>query len=234
MIAATVVPHEPAPITATDVGDPTVGSIRGPMFPDASRAHISGTVIPIRAFALGKARLAASLDGAERAALGRRWAEQVVHAAAPMPVVVVSSDPDVRDWARDLALDALDDPGTLDGAAAAGRDHLRAMGCSRAVVAHADLPRAQHLARLARDAAQPVVALVPCHRDDGTPVLSVPTAADFRFAYGPDSFRRHAAEARRLGLGLRVVRDPDLAFDVDIPADLLALGMALQPESTSS
>jgi 2-phospho-L-lactate guanylyltransferase len=101
-------------------------------------------------------------------------------------------------------------------------------------VAHADLPRAQHLARLARDAAQPVVALVPCHRDDGTPVLSVPTAADFRFAYGPDSFRRHAAEARRLGLGLRVVRDPDLAFDVDIPADLLALGTALQPESTSS
>ena len=97
MIAATVVPHDPAPITATDVWDPTIGSIRGPMFPDASRARASGAVIPIRAFALGKARLAASLDRAERAALGRRLAEQVVHAAAPLPVVVVSSDPDVRD-----------------------------------------------------------------------------------------------------------------------------------------
>jgi 2-phospho-L-lactate/phosphoenolpyruvate guanylyltransferase len=202
------------------------------MCPDASRADRlgpSGAVIPIRAFALGKARLAASLDGAERAALARRWAEQVVHAAAPMPVVVVSSDPDVRTWASALGLDRLDDPGSLDAAAAAGRDHLRALGCARVVVAHADLPRARGLARLARDASVPVVALVPCHRDDGTPVLSVPTDADFRFAYGPESFRRHAAEARRLGLGLRVVRDRDLAFDVDIPDDLTALNTSLAP-----
>jgi 2-phospho-L-lactate guanylyltransferase len=193
------------------------------MFPDASRAPASGAVIPIRAFALGKARLAASLDPAARAALGRRWAEQVVHAAAPMPVIVVSSDPDVRAWAHDLDLDVLDDPGTLDGAAAAGRDLLSSRGCARVVIAHADLPRAHDLVRLARDGSQPIVALVPCHRDDGTPVLSVPTAADFRFAYGPGSFRLHAAEARRLGLGLRVVRDADLAFDVDVPDDLAAL-----------
>lgn len=203
------------------------------MFPDASRAPTSGAVIPIRAFALGKARLAAALDGPERAALGRRWAERVVHAAAPMPTVVVSSDPDVRVWATDLGLGVLDDPGTLDGAAAAGRDHLRARGCTRVVVAHADLPRAHDLVRLARDGARPIVALVPCHRDDGTPVLSVPTEADFRFAYGPDSFRRHAAEARRLGLGLRVVRDRDLAFDVDLPDDLAALGSTLEPSTTS-
>ena len=197
------------------------------MFHDAARAHFSGAVIPIRAFALGKARLAASLDGAERATLARRWAEQVVHAAAPMPVVVVSSDPDVGAWASDLGLDRLDDPGTLDAASAAGRDHLRAHGCTRVVISHADLPRAHGLARLARDASSPVVALVPCHRDDGTPVLSVPTDVDFRFAYGPASFRRHAAEARRLGLGLRVVRDRDLAFDVDVPDDLAALGDSL-------
>jgi 2-phospho-L-lactate guanylyltransferase len=199
------------------------------MFPDASRAQTSGAVIPIRAFALGKARLAASLDTAERAALGRRWAEQVVHAAGELPVVVVSSDPDVRVWATDLGLEVLDDPGSLDAAATLGRDHLRALGFGRVVVAHADLPRAHDLARLTRDASLPVVALVPCHRDDGTPVLSVPTSAEFRFAYGPDSFRRHAAEARRLGLGLRVVRDHDLAFDVDVPDDLVALGRSLQP-----
>lgn len=202
------------------------------MFPDASRAHSSGAVIPIRAFALGKARLAASLDGAERAALGRRWAEQVVDAAGELPVVVVvSSDPDVCTWATDLHLDVLDDPGSLDAAATVGRDHLRALGCTRVVVAHADLPRAHDLARLTRDASQPVVALVPCHRDDGTPVLSVPAAADFHFAYGPGSFRRHAAEARRSGLGLRVVRDRDLAFDVDVPDDLVALGASLQATS---
>jgi 2-phospho-L-lactate guanylyltransferase len=181
-------------------------------------------VVPIRAFALGKARLAASLDDTERAALARRWAEQVVHAAAPLPVVVVSSDPEVRDWAAELGVEVADDPGSLDGAAAAGREHFRARGYGRVVVAHADLPRAQGLVRLARDGSRPIVTIVPCHRDDGTPVLSVPTDCEFAFAYGPGSFRRHAAEARRLRLGVRVLRDRDLAFDVDVPDDLLALG----------
>ncbi len=72
------------------------------------------------------------------------------------------------------------------------------------------------------------MAIVPCHRDDGTPVLSVPTDVDFHFAYGPRSFRRHAAEARRLGLGVRVVRDRDLGFDVDVPDDLVSLAADLQ------
>ena len=67
---------------------------------------------------------------------------------------------------------------------------------------------------------RPVVALVPCHRDDGTNVLSVPTSADFVFAYGPGSFQRHLAEADRLGLEARIVRDPDLMVDVDVPDDL--------------
>jgi 2-phospho-L-lactate guanylyltransferase len=81
---------------------------------------------------------------------------------------------------------------------------------------------------MGRDAARPILALVPCHRDDGTPVLSVPTEAPFEFAYGPGSFRRHVGIARRLGLGVRVVRDPNLAFDVDVPEDLLALDTTLE------
>jgi 2-phospho-L-lactate guanylyltransferase len=91
------------------------------------------------------------------------------------------------------------------------------------VIAHADLPLARGLAALARDGSRPVIAAVPCHRDDGTPVLALPTAAPFVFAYGPGSFRRHAAEARRLGLAFRVVRDPALAHDVDAPEDLRGL-----------
>jgi 2-phospho-L-lactate guanylyltransferase len=51
----------------------------------------------------------------------------------------------------------------------------------------------------------------------------VPIGPPFDFAYGPGSFRRHVAEARRRGYGVRVVREPTLAFDVDVPADLAAL-----------
>jgi 2-phospho-L-lactate guanylyltransferase len=184
-----------------------------------------GVVIPVRAFALGKARLAERLDRTARADLARQLADRVAAAAGELPAVVVSSAPDVRDWARARGLDVLDDPGSLDEAATAGRGWVAARGRARAVIAHADLPLARTLTPLARDGGQPIVALVPCHRDDGTPVLSVPVDVPFRFSYGPGSFRRHAAGARRLGLGFRVVRDADLAFDVDVPEDLDRLGL---------
>jgi 2-phospho-L-lactate guanylyltransferase len=187
------------------------------------RARTAGVVIPIRAFALGKARLAEQLDAGRRAVLARRLADGVAEAAGVLPVVVVTSADDVRDWALGRSLDVLDDPGSLDGAARAGCDHLLDRGCARAIVAHADLPWATDLTPLARDAGRPIVALVPCHRDDGTTVISVPTATPFDFAYGPGSYRRHVAEARRRGYGVRVVRDATLAFDVDVPADLAAL-----------
>lgn len=180
----------------------------------------AGVVIPVRAFALGKARLTEHLDDETRTALARTLADRVGAAAGELPTVVVSSAPDVRDWACARGLDVVDDPGTLDEAAAAGRAWVAAHGCTRAVVAHADLPLARTLAPLTRDGGRPIVAVVPCHRDDGTTVISVPVDAPFEFAYGPGSFRRHAAEARRRGLGFRVVRDAELAFDVDVPDDL--------------
>jgi 2-phospho-L-lactate guanylyltransferase (CobY/MobA/RfbA family) len=65
--------------------------------------------------------------------------------------------------------------------------------------------------------------IVPDHRDDGTPVLSLPTRVPFTFAYGPDSAARHTEEAGRRSLRVRILRDPALAFDVDVAADLEAL-----------
>jgi 2-phospho-L-lactate guanylyltransferase len=183
----------------------------------------AGVVLPIRSFLLGKARLAAALDDAARAELGQRLADRVVDAAQPYPVVVVTNAPEVRAWATRRGCALLDDPGSLDEAAACGQAYVGELGLARTVVAHADLARARSLSRLADDGSRPIVALTPCHRDDGTNVLAVPTETNFQFAYGANSFRRHAAEARRLGLGLRVVRDPDLAFDVDVPDDLAAL-----------
>jgi 2-phospho-L-lactate guanylyltransferase len=180
----------------------------------------TGVVVPVRAFALGKARLAEQIGPVERADLARRFAGRVVAAAGERPVVIVTSAPEVESWAAELGVATIADPGSLDAAAAAGRARLAELGCVRVVVAHADLAFARTLDPVAGDGDTPVVVLVPCHREDGTPVLSVPVAEPFRFAYGPGSFRRHVEEADRLGLTVRVVRDPDLAFDVDIPSDL--------------
>lgn len=195
------------------------------MAPDPSRFVRAGVVIPIRAFAVGKARLSETLDDLPRAQLAESMADQVVAAAGPLPIVIVSSADDVRAWAARHRLNVLDDPGGLDRAAAAGVRWWADHGKHRAVIAHADLPRAPigSLARFAADGDRPIVTLVPCHRDDGTPVLSLPVGSSFSLAYGPGSFRRHAAAGRAAGLAVRVVRDAALGFDVDLPADLAAL-----------
>jgi len=195
------------------------------MTPNAApRLAAAAVVVPIRSFEAGKSRLGARLDPAGRAALLQAMAENVVAAAGAMPVAVVSDAREVRRWAAALGLTVLDDPGTLDLAAAAGLGWAAAGGFDRVVIAHADLPLATSLAPVAADGRRPVVTAVPCHRDDGTPVLSLPTSATgFTFAYGPGSFRRHAAAARAAGLAFRVRRDTRLGRDVDSPEDLLGL-----------
>jgi 2-phospho-L-lactate guanylyltransferase len=179
-------------------------------------------LVPVKAFGEAKVRLAPALDAPARAALARRMAEQVMRAACGLPVAVVCDDPEVAAWAHDNGAYVIGEPGRgLNGAVARGVSQLVTDGAAQVIVAHADLPLADDLRWVARF---PGMTLVPDRRDDGTNVLCIPAAAanQFEFAYGPGSFRRHAAEARRLDLSLRVVREPALAWDVDIPADLAA------------
>jgi 2-phospho-L-lactate/phosphoenolpyruvate guanylyltransferase len=183
----------------------------------------AGIVVPLRSFTMGKARLASVLSEPERAALARSMAECVVNAAGARPVVIVSSASEVVAWAHDHGCDVVDDPGSLDAAAAAGRSWAVERGLARYAVVHADLPLARSLDAVVSDGDAPVVVIVPDHRDDGTPVLSLPTNVAFTFAYGPDSAARHAREARRRSLTVRIVRDDALGFDVDVAADLIAL-----------
>jgi 2-phospho-L-lactate guanylyltransferase len=192
-------------------------------------SETAGVVVPLRSFARGKARLAAALDDDARRAFTRSMAERVVAAAGARPTVIVTSDPDVIEWAHGLGLAHIDDPGTLDGAAHAGREWVRARNLARVVVMHADLPLAATLDGVADDADAPIAVLVPDHHDDGNPVLAIPSAADFAFAYGPGSCARHVAEAERCGLQVRLVHDRALGFDVDDAADLAALADAHEP-----
>jgi 2-phospho-L-lactate guanylyltransferase len=183
----------------------------------------AGIVVPLRSFTLGKARLAEVLSARQREALARSMAECVVNAAASRPVVVVSSATEVVAWARDHGCDVVDDPGSLDAAAAAGQLWARDRGLARYAVVHADLPLARSLDAVVGDGDTPVAVIVPDHRDDGTPVISLPTEVSFTFAYGPGSAARHVEEARRRSLTVRIVRDQALGFDVDLAADLTAL-----------
>ena len=179
----------------------------------------AAVVVPVKAFSVAKQRLAPALDQATRASFARRMATVVVAAATPLPVLVVCDDDEVAAWAASLGAGVVWSPGRgLDRAVLDGVARAAAAGAARVVVAHADLPLASDLPGLLAAAAD--VVLVPDRRRDGTNVAVVPTAAGFAFSYGPRSFDRHQAEARRLGLTVEVRDDALLAWDVDVPDDL--------------
>jgi 2-phospho-L-lactate guanylyltransferase len=178
-------------------------------------------LIPVKRFEEAKGRLAPALSPRRRAALARTMAEHVVRSAGSLPVAVVCDDRAVAAWARDLGALVIWEPGRgLNGAVHEGVRHLAEAGTRLVVVAAGDLPLAEDLVWATRYAG---VTIVPDRRHEGTNVLAVPTDVHFEFSYGPGSFGRHLDQARQLGVPVRVVNAPGLAWDVDLPADLLAV-----------
>ena len=177
--------------------------------------------MPVKSFRLAKQRLAGRLSPDERTRLARAMAAGVVAAASPLPVSVVCDDHEVATWARSAGAEVVWTPGLgLNGAVAAGVEHLAGQGIDLAVVAHADLPAAISFAEVVSPRID-VVTLVPDRRRDGTNVACVPAGCGFEWSYGPASFPRHQAEVLRLGMELRVIESADLAWDIDEPADLV-------------
>jgi 2-phospho-L-lactate guanylyltransferase len=65
--------------------------------------------------------------------------------------------------------------------------------------------------------------IAPAVADGGTSALILRAGARLPLAFGPDSFRRHLASARRLGLSAAVIECDGLGRDIDRPDDLAAL-----------
>jgi 2-phospho-L-lactate guanylyltransferase len=179
-------------------------------------------VIPVKPPPERKSRLSAMLDRAARDALVLRMARHVADAAASTPGIdrVAFVAPSAEGLAEGIPV-LVDEGGGLSAAAAGA---LRQLGeASRVVIVAGDLPLVTpaELAPLTAVHAE-TVAIAPDRHGRGTNALSLPlpAAAGFVFAFGEDSFARHCAEVRRLGLELMVVRGDGLARDVDEPADL--------------
>lgn len=178
-------------------------------------------LVPVKAFHQAKLRLAGALSPAERRALAQTLAERVLAAASGLPVFVACDDQAVAKWAVTRGAEVLWTPGLgLSGAVRSGVTSLAERGVDLAVVSHSDLPLVTTFEGIG---AEDEITLVPDRRLDGTNVVCVPTRADFNFAYGLGSFRRHLAEADRSGVTTRVLYDWNLANDLDVPDDLVLM-----------
>ena len=111
----------------------------------------------------------------------------------------------------------------LNGALQGVLDGLAADAPQRLVILPGDLPQlTEQDVTLLAAAPAGTIAAAPDRHGTGTNALSLPLpdAGGFTFAFGPDSFARHRAEADRLGLRFEEIHSPGLARDVDLPEDL--------------
>lgn len=239
-MAATVVPHDPAPITANRSPDAPIGHSVDRDGPEpysgampAGSSATTAVIIPVKSFPRAKERLSSHLDPATRRRLARGLADRVVAAVAGHPVFVACDDPEVADWAVTRHCRVLWGAGLgLNGAIDAAVSAVADAGHRRALICHADLARPDALGALldadtgADGDADGVtdtrgsVVIVPDRRGDGTNALIRPTARGLASAYGPGSFVRHLDAARRAGHAVTVRIDHRLALDVDTWADI--------------
>jgi 2-phospho-L-lactate guanylyltransferase len=173
-------------------------------------------VIPLKRFDLAKYRLRRD-DDLDVTSIAKALALGVIEASAPRPVIVVSEDPDVADFATTLGAEIWHSSANgLNEAVQGAYEGLHGR-FERLIVAHGDL---RHPAGLGLVDVAAGLTFYADHHGTGTNVVVIPTGLDFRFAYGADSLARHVAEAQRLELTYRVVSDSPWRFDVDERSDL--------------
>lgn len=185
-------------------------------------------IIPVKDPAFGKSRLAGVLDPGARARLARSMASHVIAAAGQAANVarccVVGTPPGDLPHGVDLVAEP---GGGLNPAVSAAVAHAARHGATRVVVIAGDLPHvsASDIQLLAA-APDNEIAFAPDRHGTGTNALSLPlpSAQDFTFAFGRDSFARHRQEAERLGHAIGMVHSSGLACDIDEPPDLADLG----------
>ena len=206
--------------------------------PTARDREIS-VIVPLKALAQAKARLAPELTIDERRALMAAMAADVLAMLSRVPTVrqvfAVTADRTLARLAHEAGATVIADEGDLNAAVAAGLRAARSTGTPFAAVLPADVPlvTSEELGRLFESFLEDatlrglgLVGLVPCKANDGTNLLVLSADAPLKPAYGPGSFRAHLGQAKGADRPVLVMTSDALALDIDTPADLVALRQA--------
>jgi 2-phospho-L-lactate guanylyltransferase len=122
------------------------------------------------------------------------------------------------------------DEGGHSGAALAGIARARQLGAETVVLLPIDCPllAPRELERLLTGMPERYVAIVPDRHGTGTNALALSPPDAIEPSFGEGSCARHVAAARAAGVPYNVEELPSLALDLDTPADIVALTMALE------
>lgn len=196
-------------------------------------------LVPVRGLAAGKQRLGAVLTAPERRALTGAMLEDVLTAlagcAAVTTVAVVTDDAPAAALAAEYAAKVLPDAagGGLNASLLGACAWVRAQ-CSGAtiLIVAADLPAITAALLEERILSADAAVVIARSGDGGTNALLLRPPAVLAPSFGPDSCARHGTAAVAAGWRVRVIDDPDLALDLDRPADLAAYLVHATPGRT--
>ena len=188
-------------------------------------------IVPVKALADAKRRLAPALAPSERRRLVLTMLEDVLALLGEIPgidrILVVTPDPEVAAAAanHNAGVVSEDGPSDLNAAVRRGLAQARSQGAQRALVIPADVPLATHaeidaILASAPAGSIPHVVIVPSEDGEGTNAMLLAPPEALRPEFGEGSFVRHVAQAVALGLDFRVLRLPGLGADIDQPRDL--------------
>jgi 2-phospho-L-lactate guanylyltransferase len=193
----------------------------------------TAAILPVKRFALAKQRLEPALGRGSRQALAAAMFADVLgalrHSTLIDTVILVSSEPVVRDTATDQGILLLDDVAEKGQSQAtlAGLARASALGYERALLVPGDTPLIDplELDNLIANSAlgEMDVVIVPDRHGEGTNALLMDPAGAFQPQFGPGSRELHEAQARERGLEHSVEQVPSLLLDIDTPDDLAEL-----------
>ncbi len=202
-------------------------------------------IVPAKVLERAKTRLANLLTPAERRILSVAMLRDVLAALRSVRqidrVVVVTRDErlehEVRAWGAEIF------PEQRAGHISALEDALaacRVAGASGALIVSADLPllRAvtiEHMLMHGLGESHPQLALLAPSRDGtGTNAMFQRPPGVIPLRFGPDSLRQHQQAAYEAQVAVDLFHAPELAFDVDTPADLFDLALLAQRSHTQA
>jgi 2-phospho-L-lactate guanylyltransferase len=186
-------------------------------------------IVPVKPLRLGKSRLAGVLSDDERTVLNRMFLENALSILRETPQIgqtlVVSRDPAALAIARELGARTVLEDGTpsLNNALQRATLLAKAFETRGVLILPADLPlltQPDLESLLAQMEPAPFVAIAPDRHRDGTNALLVAPPGLLKYEYGPGSFEKHCELARQAGAKLTIFENPNLALDLDTPADL--------------
>lgn len=186
-------------------------------------------LIPIKDLTNAKQRLAPVLSGPERIILATRMMERTLNEAAQVEradrVAIVTTYPPAIALATSLGMEVIQEERQVSESESVDRGsrELIRRGASAVLRIPIDLPllTARDIdSILAEDGDGPLAVLVPSRDGNGTNAILRHPPDLFPSSFGPNSLARHLAAAAATTAPCRIIENPNIALDLDDPADL--------------